>query len=337
MSTKVKSRLQTPGLTDADLLEMYRQMVVSRFLSERWIMLNRQGKAAIGIASEGHEAASIGAVWAMDPVQDIFYLYYRDLPGQLALGVTVHEALLGFMAKQGEPFSGGRQFPFHGAYPSKRIYNTSNVVGANVTHAVGAALAASIRNEPTVVLCSFGDGGTSEGEWHESLNFAGIHRLPVIFLCENNKFAISVPQRKQMAVESVAIRAEGYGFPGVSVDGSDVLAMYRATREAHERATSGGGPTLLEARVERLKPHTTDDDDRRYRTPEEIEAAFKRDPLPLFRDELMERGLLTAEMVEQYDDDAKREVNEATDAAEATPFPDPSTLLDHLFATGEGS
>ena len=139
-------------------------------------MLNRQGKSAIGIASEGHEAAGLGAAWAMNPEKDFFFFYYRDLAGQIALGVTAEEALRGFLAKTG-PFSGGRQFPFHGAYPEYRIYNTSNVVGANMTHAVGAALSAKIRNEDSVVICSFGDGGTSQGEWHESLNFAGVHRF----------------------------------------------------------------------------------------------------------------------------------------------------------------
>ncbi len=320
-----------PELSDSDLLKMYYQMILSRRLSERWIMLNRQGKSAIGIASEGHEAAGLGAAWAMNPEKDFFFFYYRDLAGQVALGVTAEEALRGFLAKTG-PFSGGRQFPFHGAYPEYRIYNTSNVVGANMTHAVGAALSAKIRNEDSVVICSFGDGGTSQGEWHESLNFAGVHRLPVIFLCENNKFAISVPQKHQMAIASVATRAEGYGFPGVSIDGSDVIEVYQTIQEAHKRARNGEGPTLVEARVERLKPHTTDDDDRRYRTPAEMEEALKKDPLPLFRDKLISWDILTEETDANYREKAQQEVNDATDAGEAAPYPDPSTLLDHLYA-----
>ena len=331
ISASPRATNRPSDLSKNDLLKMYYQMILSRQLSERWIMLNRQGKSAIGIASEGHEAAGLGAVWAMNPGKDFFFFYYRDIAGQIALGVTAEEALLGFLAKIG-PFSGGRQFPFHGAYPEYRIYNTSNVVGANMTHAVGAALATKIQKEESVVLCTFGDGGTSQGEWHESLNFAGVHRLPVIFLCENNRFAISVPQKHQMAITSVATRAEGYGFPGVSIDGSDVIEVYQTIKKAHKRARNGEGPTLIEARVERLKPHTTDDDDRRYRTPEEMEEALKKDPLPLFREQLISWNILTEEVDTDYREKAQREVNDATDAGEAAPYPDPSTLMDHLYA-----
>ena len=200
---------------------------------------------------------------ALRPGRDLFYTYYRDLAVLLALGMTPAEVMLGFLAKDGERMSGARQFPLHGAYPDLGAVNLSNVVGTQVPQAVGAALAARMRGEDTVVIVYFGDGASSVGDCHEAMNFAGVHRLPVIFFCENNGYAISVPRSRQMAVENVAGRAEGYGMPGVIVDGCDVVAIYEATTEAAARARSGRGPTLIEAMVERYLPHTSDDDDRR--------------------------------------------------------------------------
>ena len=336
MATRAEAGARVDGLATEDLLQVYYQMLQARFLGDRVWALNRQGKVAIVGSAHGHEAAQVGAIWALDRAVDLFFLYYRDTAAAIALGVTVKELLLGFMAKVGEPFSGARQFPLHGAYPARRIFNNSNVVTANVPHAVGAALAAKMRREPTVVLTCFGDGATSEGEWHESLNFAGVHRLPVVFLCENNRYAISVPMTRQMAVESVAERAAAYGFPGVSVDGVDPEAVYLATQEAAKRAREGGGPTLIEARVERLMPHTTDDDDRRYRSEEDLAAMRKRDPVTLLQARLLKQGLMSQKQDEAYRQRVQKEVDEATEAAQAAPFPDPSTLLDHVYASRDG-
>jgi len=252
------------------LLEMYRQMVLCRTLDERVWLMNRQGKAAIVASAQGHEAGQIGSVWALRKGQDHFYIYYRDLAVLISLGMTPREIMLGFLAKAGEPMSGARQFPTHGAYPKHNIVNLSNVVGTQIPQAVGAALATKMRGEGTVTIVYFGDGASSVGDCHEGMNFAAIHKLPVIFFCENNKYSISVPLSKQMAVDSVARRADGYGMPGLSVDGADIVAVYEATSEASDRARDGQGPTLIEAMVERYLPHTSDDDDRRYRTVEEI-------------------------------------------------------------------
>jgi 2-oxoisovalerate dehydrogenase E1 component alpha subunit len=324
------------GLNPEDLLDMYSKMVLTRVLDQRVWALNRQGKVAIVGSCTGHEGAQVGAAWGMDRSRDIFFTFYRDLCLLLTLGITPKELLLGYMAKAGEPFSGGRMFPGHGVYPKYRVFNLSNVVGAQMTKAVGAALAAKIRREPTVVLVSFGDGATSQGEWHEALNFAGIHRLPVVFLCENNRWAISVPHHKQMAVPDVVLRAPGYGMPGRLVDGTDPLEVLQAVREAAERARRGEGPTLVEAKVERLMPHTSDDDDRRYRPREDLERAKARDPIPRFRSYLMGEGILTEEQDKAIWERAQGEVDKATDEAEKAPFPDPSTLLDHLWATPPG-
>ena len=193
-----------------------------------------------------------------------------------------------------------------------------------------------MRGEDTVVIVYFGDGASSVGDCHEAMNFAGVHRLPVIFFCENNGYAISVPRSRQMAVENVAGRAEGYGMPGVIVDGCDVVAIYEATTEAAARARSGRGPTLIEAMVERYLPHTSDDDDRRYREAGEIEAARERDPLRILGDKLLELGCLSEETDEKLRAAARREVNEATDFAESAGYPGAQSFYDHVYADTGG-
>ncbi len=320
------------SLSDTDLLEMYRQMTLVRTLDERIWMLNRQGKAAIVASSQGHEAGQIGSVSALEKGKDQFYIYYRDLAVMLMLGMTPVEIMSGFLAKAGEPLSGARQFPTHGAYPSIGLVNISNVVGTHIPQAVGAALANKMRGDNGIVITYFGDGASSVGDCHEAMNFAAIHHLPVIFFCENNKYAISVPVSKQMAVESIASRAEGYGMPGIEVDGCDIMAVYEATSEAARRARSGQGPTLIEAHVERYLPHTSDDDDTRYRPREELEEARKRDPLKILSEQLRDIGVLTDEIEEEFKRDARNIVNQATDAVESAPYPEVNDFHKHVYA-----
>ncbi|HIC70264.1 MAG TPA: thiamine pyrophosphate-dependent dehydrogenase E1 component subunit alpha [Candidatus Latescibacteria bacterium] len=325
-----------PGLDGQALLAMYREMVLCRTLDERIWMLNRQGKAAIMASAQGHEAGQIGSVWALRKGHDLFYIYYRDLAVLLTLGMTPKEIMLGFLAKAGEPLSGARQFPTHGAYPKYGIVNLSNVVATQITQAVGAALAAKMRGEDTVVITYFGDGAASTGDCHEGMNFAGVHKLPIIFFCENNKYAISVPLSKQMAVDSVASRAEGYGMPGIVVDGCDIAATYEATAEAARRAREGEGPTLIEANVERYLPHTSDDDDRRYREREDLERARRRDPLKRLGDDLTSMGLLPDELDDDIRADARREIDDATEAGEAAPYPPTQDFDRHVYSSPNG-
>ena len=319
-------------LSDANLLEMYRRMTLVRALDERIWMLNRQGKAAIVASSQGHEAGQIGSVSALEKGKDQFYIYYRDLAVMLMLGMTPVEIMSGFLAKEGEPLSGARQFPTHGAYPDIGLVNISNVVGTHIPQAVGAALANRMRDDDGVVITYFGDGASSVGDCHEAMNFAAIHDLPVIFFCENNKYAISVPINKQMAVDSIASRAEGYGMPGIEVDGCDIMAVYEATSEAARRARSGQGPTLIEAHVERYLPHTSDDDDTRYRSREELEEARKRDPLKILSDQLRDLGVLTDDIEEGFQQEARTIVNQATDTVESAPYPQPTHFHKHVYA-----
>ena len=322
------------GLSQEQLLEIYRVMVRCRTLDERVWLLNRQGKAAIVASAQGHEAGQLGTVWALRRGHDRFYIYYRDLAVLVGLGMTPAEIMRGFMARDGEPLSGARQFPTHGAHAELKLVNLSNVVGTQIPQAVGAALASKLRGDDAVTIVYFGDGASSVGDCHEAMNFAAIHRLPVIFFCENNGYAISVPLSAQMAVASVASRAQGYGMPGVVVDGTDAAAVYEAAFAAAARARSGGGPTLIEAMVERYLPHTSDDDDTRYREREDVEKARLRDPLERLRGQLKAAGVLSDEMDEEIRAAARQEIDEATEEGESTPYPPTSSFYRDVYASG---
>jgi 2-oxoisovalerate dehydrogenase E1 component alpha subunit len=321
------------GLNAEDLVDIYANMVLIRTLDERIWAMNRQGKAAIVASSQGHEAAQLASVWALrHHAKDYFcFTYYRDLAVTVSQGLTPTEALLGFLAKEGEPMSGARQFPQHGAIPDRGVINISNVVATHIPQAVGWALAAKMRGEPTVVAAYMGDGATSQGEVHEAMNFASVMKLPVVFIVENNKYAISVPQHRQMNVKEVSLRAAGYGMPGVTVDGTDVVASYAACAEAVERAARGDGPSIVELDVERYLPHTSDDDDSVYRDKAEIDEARKRDPLAKLRTLLAGAGLMTDERDTELHAAARREVDAATDAAEAAPFPPDDDVFERVF------
>ena len=320
------------GLTTEDLVDYYAKMVLVRTVDERIWALNRQGKVPISVSSQGHEAAQLGSLLAALKDGNCFlFPYYRDLALKMAAGLTPTQVILSFMGKAGEPYSNGRQFPLQGADLPHKIIQISNVVSAGLTQAVGYAMACTMMEDRTVVLVYFGDGGSSQGETHEAMNFAGVQRLPVIFVCENNGYAISVPQRKQMNLEDVADRAAGYGFPGFVVDGMDFVQSYEATRQAIGHARKQG-PVLLEMKVERFMPHTTDDDDRRYRPRDEVEEAKKRDPVLTLAADLIKQGILSQQQVEDIRTRAGEAVDEATDAADAASPPDASTLRDMVYA-----
>jgi 2-oxoisovalerate dehydrogenase E1 component alpha subunit len=319
------------GLSTKDLLAMYRLILTSRLLDEAALRQNRMGRAPFVVPAAGHEGCQIGTAWAMRRGTDIWLPYYRDLGVVLTAGMTPYEVFLGVFAKADDPSSGGRQMPAHWGSRRLGIISGSSPIATQVPHAAGIAFAAKHRGEDAVVGCWFGDGATSEGDWHEGLNFSGIHRLPVIFVCENNQYAISVPQSKQMAVKDVASRAEGYGFPGVVVDGNDVLACFGAMKTAHERARAGEGPTLIECKTYRFMPHTSDDDDKSYRSREEVEEARAKDPLVRFGAYLREHDLLDDAKEGSLREETKEEIEEAIKAAWDAADPDPDTALLHVF------
>ena len=320
------------GITPEDLVDYYRRMTTVRTIDERIWMMNRQGKVPIAASCQGHEAAQLGTLLAAEKDGNCFFFpYYRDLAIKMSVGLSPTQVMLSFMGKEGDPYSNARQFPLQGADLNNNVIQLSNVVAAGLTQSVGYAMGCRMMGDERVTLVYFGDGASSQGETHEAMNFAGVHKLPVIFVCENNGYAISVPQRMQMAIGDVANRAEGYGFPGIIVDGLDLLATYEATREAINHARREG-PVLLEMKLERLMPHTTDDDDTRYRPREEIDDARHRDPVQAFGDFMLEQGYLTQEQQEEIRAEARRAINEATDAAEATAPPDASNLHKHVYA-----
>jgi len=319
------------GLTADDLVEVCRQMIMVRAMDERIWMMNRQGKVPIAASCQGHEAAQLGSLLAAQKDGDCFlFPYYRDLALKMAAGLTPRQVMLSFMGKDGEPYSGARKFPLQGADLPRNIIQISNVVAAGLTQSVGYALGCKMLGDDTVTLCYFGDGATSQGETHEAMNFAAIHNLPVVFICENNKFAISTPQEIQMVVSDVAARAEGYGFPGFVIDGLDVIACYEATRQAIEHARTVG-PALIEMKVERFMPHTTDDDDRRYRDRDALDAARQFDPVAVFPAQMVDQGIITQGQIDEFRADAQSQVNDATDFADAAQPPDASTIYDHLY------
>ncbi|HUG16752.1 MAG TPA: thiamine pyrophosphate-dependent dehydrogenase E1 component subunit alpha, partial [Thermomicrobiales bacterium] len=307
------------------LLQMYEKMWQARRVSERALALHRAGAVHLAVPSDGHEAVQVGSALAMPPQRTVVYPYYRSWAAVQAFGMTPLDIFFAVFARSEDPSSAGRQMPGHFCRADLRIITTSSVIATQLPHAAGAALASKMRGADDVVITYFGDGATSEGDFHEGLNFAAIHKLPVIFVCENNEYAISVPLSKQSAVSDLALRADGYGMPGVIVDGNDVVAVYRATREAVERADRGEGPTFIEAKTFRTGPHTSDDDDRGYR-PREITDAWRRerDPILLFEQRLREAGILTDDVQQAIQTRVSRIIEEAITSAERAPHPDAS-------------
>ena len=328
---RAKSRLPK-GLKNADLVDYYTRLIQVRSIDERIWALNRQGKVPIAASAQGHEAAQLGSLLAAEKDGDCFlFPYYRDLALKVAAGLTPVQTMMSFMGKAGDPYSNGRQFPLQGADLPNKIIQISNVVAAGLTQAVGYALGCRMAGEKTVVLVYFGDGATSQGETHEAMNFASIHKLPVIFICENNRYAISTPKTSQMAIEEFSDRASSYGFPGITVDGMDLVSCYEATREAITHARSQG-PVLLEMLVERFMSHTTDDDDRRYRPEGEVERARERDPVVTLARTLIDEKILTQKQVDAIAAAALKATDEATDIADASSPPDESGLHDMVYS-----
>ncbi|MCH2311484.1 MAG: thiamine pyrophosphate-dependent dehydrogenase E1 component subunit alpha [SAR202 cluster bacterium] len=314
------------------LLDIYKTMVQSRLLDQRVWQLNRQGRAALVASSQGHEALQVASVYALRKGKDLFYTYYRDLAVMVALGVTPREIMLGYMAKSGEPMSGSRQFPTQGAMPDLGLVNLSNVVATQLPQAVGAALACVQQQSDSVVAVYFGDGASSTGDCHEAMNFASVHKLPVLFICENNGYAISVPLEKQMAVKNVSIRANSYNMPGFTVDGTSVTEVFKIVSDAAKRARQGEGPTLIEGIVERYLPHTGDDDDKRYRSEDELAKAKEKDPVQMLRLLLKEESVLTDAIDLEINELAKTSIDDATEYGESASYPDPDGFYDHVYS-----
>lgn len=320
------------GISDPEAVNMYKTMVLARKIDERMWLLNRSGKIPFVVSCQGQEAAQVGASYAMDRGNDYVLPYYRDMGVVLSFGMTAVDLMLSGFAKAEDPNSGGKQMPGHFGQKKNRIVTGSSPVTTQVPHAVGIALASRLEKKNIVSLVTFGEGSSNQGDFHEGANFAAVHKLPVIFMCENNKYAISVPYEKQVACKHISDRAVGYGMPGVTVDGNDLFAVYQAVKEARERAIKGEGPTLIETISYRMTPHSSDDDDRSYREAEELEEARQNDPIKKYEQYLIESGLLTEESKSTILEEIMKQVNEATNYAEAAPYAEPEAALRHVFA-----
>jgi 2-oxoisovalerate dehydrogenase E1 component alpha subunit len=338
-STETEGSAATPtdlgadmGLTREDLLEMYRLMAVTRAVDERMWILNRAGKIPFVISGQGHEGAQVGLAYSLRKDYDWMVPYYRSVASLITFGMSPREIMMAQFARGADPSSGGRQMPGHYGIKARNILSVSSPVATQLLHATGIAWAAKLRKSDQVVITYIGEGSSNQGDFHEGLNFAGIHKLPVIYVVENNGYAISVPMALQSAVEDIAIRGAGYNMPGVIVDGKDVLACYRAGKEAIERARAGEGPTLIEAKVTRLTAHSSDDQQSKYRSAEELESEKDRDPLPRFRAQLRDAGLLDDASEEQIVAESRKVVEDATEWAESEPDPDPATAQQHVYA-----
>src|SRR5229473_3960880 len=306
-----------PKLAADDLTRLYRAMVLGRRLDERMLKLQRQGRIGTFAPIKGQEASQIGSVFTLKPT-DWLVPSFRETASMLWRGWPI-EKLLSLYAGRLEGSSPG---------PEQRDLPVTIPVATQLPHAVGIAYGIQYRSEDAVVMTYFGDGATSEGDFHEACNFAGVWHVPVVFLCQNNQWAISVPVKKQTNSRTIAQKAIAYGFPGIQVDGNDVLAVYAAAREAVDRARAGDGPTLIECVTYRLGVHTTADDPTKYRTEEEVAMWEQKDPLTRFRAYLEKRNLLETNLEQRIDE----EIAEAVRRFESAPPADPLTMFDHVYA-----
>lgn len=299
-----------PKLSTKDLQSIYTLMVKTRTADDKAIKLQRQGRMGTYGSSLGQEACQVGAAFAMRK-GDWLFPYFRDLGLYITLGLPLKNYYLYWMGNEE-----GMRIP-----PELNIFPIAVPVGSQIPHAVGAGMGANIRKDKVAVVCTFSDGATSEGDFHEALNFAGVYNTPNVFICINNQYAISMPRKKQTASPTIAQKASAYGFGGILVDGNDVLAVHAATREALARARGGKGPTLIEAFTYRMSDHTTSDDASRYRSNEEVAAWKEKDPILRFQRYLKDKKIWNKTFEEKVQVEASGFVNKGVEEAEATPVP----------------
>ena len=312
---------QEPDLDEETLKDMYWWMFYARKADEKALKLQRQGRMGTFAPIEGQEAAQVGASVAMKD-EDWLVPAFRELGTYLERGVALEKNYQYFMGDVR-----GNEIP-------EDVNNLPIAVpvSTQVPHAVGLAWGIQRKGDDGAVLCIFGDGATSEGDFHEGLNFGGVLNVPVVFFCQNNQWAISVPLEKQTASETIAQKAHAYGFPGVYVDGNDVLAVHQATKVALERARDGEGPTLIEALTYRLSMHTTADDPTRYRSEEELEEWQEKEPLKRFRLYLKDKGIWSEDWQEELEKKADKKIDEAVETAENIEDHSVEEMFEHMFS-----
>jgi pyruvate dehydrogenase E1 component alpha subunit len=310
-----------PDLSDEAVRKLYQQIVLIRVADQKALMLQRQGRFGTYAPCQGQEAAQVGSTYALGK-DDWVFPSFRETGVIYMRGGTFKDLFLYWMGDEQ-----GQKVP-----QDVHIFPISIPVGSHPLHAVGCAWAAKLQGEKICTVAYFGDGATSEGDFHEAMNFAGVFQTPTIFFCQNNQYAISVPRKKQTAAQTLAQKAIAYGFPGVQVDGNDLFAVYAATKEARERAVSGGGPTLIEAVTYRFGPHTTADDPTKYREDVELEEWKSRDPIARLQKYLKGKGLWNEDQETKIRAEAEAIVNKAIEEAEGVPAPKPEEIFRYTFA-----
>jgi 2-oxoisovalerate dehydrogenase E1 component len=321
-------------LDEKTLLEWFYLMLLGRQIDYRCQVLNRQGRAPFIISCAGHEAAQIGVAWPLKPKYDWISPYYRDVVLCFRMGLTPLDLMLSVLAKPDDPASGGKQTPGHFSDSSLNIISGGSPLATQMVHGAGVAYALKMDGTDKVVMTSYGEGAGSEGDAHEAFNFAAIYKLPEIFVCQNNGFAISVPFDKEYAIKYAAQRAAGYGFPGITLDGRDPVTCYHVAKQAVARARAGGGPTLIECLVDRLGAHSSEDDQRRYRSQEELDQLAANDGLERFKKNLTEARILDKGTLAEYEERVKDEVTKATRQGLDSPDAKPEDALTNVYATG---
>jgi TPP-dependent pyruvate/acetoin dehydrogenase alpha subunit len=313
-----------------DLLRMHRVMTLTRALDARGMLLQRQGRLGFYLPSSGEEGLQAGSAWALRDT-DWLFPSYRVSGIALWRGAAL-DKLVANCYGNADDNAKGRQMPVHYSLSEIRWVSISSPLGTQIVQAAGAARAAQIRREDTVVATWFGDGSTSTNDFHCGMNFAGVWKAPCVFFCQNNRWAISTPLSQQCAAPSLADKAIGYGMPGVRVDGNDVLAVAQVTKEAVDRARAGGGPTFIEALTFRMGPHSSSDDPTRYRAPAEVEEWKRRDPIERFRAYLVREGVLRADEVPAIEEECAAEVAASFKRNETVDKPSLGSLFEDVYA-----
>jgi pyruvate dehydrogenase E1 component alpha subunit/2-oxoisovalerate dehydrogenase E1 component alpha subunit len=319
-----------PAVPDDDLLALHRQLLKMRLLDQRMLSLQRQGRIGFYGMATGQEASVTGSAYPLRKGDWVFHAL-RETGVCLWRGTSIQELVCQLIGNSGDVLL-GRQMPMHFSDRKVNSVAWSSVIGTQLPHAMGAAYAAKLLRHDTVCVGYIGDGGTSSGDFHAALNFAAVWKVPAVFFCQNNQWAISVPLAAQTASSSIAVKAEGYGMPGLRVDGNDLLAVIAAQREAVDRARAGGGPTLIESVTFRMGGHSSSDDPTRYRDAALVELWETRDPLARFAAWLRGKGLLTDARIEQWTREINDEISAAVAAAEALPPPGIETIFTDVYA-----
>lgn len=320
---------EVPALAPQAWLELYRTMVLGRLLDGRLMALQRQGRISFYAESQGHEAI-LGSAAALEP-GDWVVPAFREAWIALARGLPLRTYLAQVMGNANDPAL-GHQMPCHPGLRAIRYVTMSSCVGNQLPQAAGLAWGAKLMREPAVTLGYLGDGATSEPDFHVAMNFAGVYQLPVVFICQNNQWAISTPCERQTASATLAVKALAYGMPGIRVDGNDVMAVHRATREAVARARSGGGPTLIETLTYRIGAHSSSDDPARYRDEATTAAWRRKDPIERLRRWLLLQGHLDEAGERALRDEVEQEIRQAIEAEERAPAPARHTLIEQVMA-----